>query len=148
MVLIVQGIGIVELPSQDKDFVGELCFAAFEAFEPFGLRIDCRPHFANLIPVIRVVTDDIYLEVEQVYLVLGFEDGDLSGLFNQLHLSLLQLLDLSLCSNPVAFDLLSLPADRLKLILNQLLLLPNLLQLQAQLATQLLVLGHFLLFLL
>ena len=79
-ILLVQGIGIVELPSKEKDFVGELCFAAFDAFESLGLRVDSRPHFANFIPVIRVVTDDIYLEVKQVDLVLGLENGNLAGL--------------------------------------------------------------------
>ena len=79
-ILLVQGIGIVELPSKEIDFVGELCFAAFDAFKSLGLRVDSRPHFANFIPVIRVVTDDIYLEVKQVDLVLGLENGNLAGL--------------------------------------------------------------------
>ena len=95
-----------------------------------------------------MVANDINLEVEQVYLVLGLEDGDLAGLPLQLNFSLLQQLDLSLSGNPVAFDLFGLSGDRLELVLHLLLLLPNLLQLQAQLAAQLLVLGHLLLFLL
>ena len=148
MVLIVQGIGIVQLSSEEEHFVGELCFVAFDAFEPLRLRVDGLSHITDLIPVIRVVPDDIYLKVKQVDLVLGLENGDLAGFSLQLHLSLLQLLDLSLGSKPVVFDLLSLAADRLKLVLNHLLLRHNLLQLQAQLAAQLLVLGHLFLFLL
>ena len=80
--------------------------------------INSRAHILDLVPIIRVIADDINLKVQQVNLVLRLEHGDLLRSTCQLLLRLLQLLDLTLGSHPVALDFLRLPRHRLELLLD------------------------------
>lgn len=95
-----------------------------------------------------MVSHDGDLEIKQINLVLRLQHSDLLCFPFKFDLSLLKLLDLVLGCDPVALDFLSLPGDRLELLFHKHLLARDLLELQAQLATKVLVLAHLLLLLL
>lgn len=146
-VLIIQIAGFGKLALEKLHLTFELRVALLKSLDSLGLAVDGGAHVFDLVPIVWVVTHHLDLEVKQVDLVLGLENGHLARLALQLHLRRFQLLDLTLSDHPAILDFFCLVGDRFELLLDLALLHLYLFQLNAQLTCQHLMLVHFLFFL-
>ena len=146
-VLIIQIAGFGKLAPEKLHLAFQLRVALLKSLDSLGLDVDGAAHVSDLVPIVWVVAHHLNLEVKQVDLVLGLQNGHLAGLALQLYLRRFQLLDLTLSGHPAILDLFCLSGDRFQFLLDLALLHLNLFQLETQLTRQHLVLVDFLFFL-